>query len=330
MTYWLRIEEYEINLISKMYRLVSIFRQITVEPVLFAFMLCTFLKLPVTQQLIFRKTCINLYNKSFCSHNLTRGSCGDGSNEAENAVQKSTSEWIFYNSVAHSIPSIVSSLLLGSWSDRFGRKVAIILPLIGLCIEGLSGLLNVVFYEASPVHLLYGNILSGMCGGFSAVLMALFSYIADITKDKSNRTLRIGLLESMTFIGGATGELLSGILIEGTGFMAPYIIILTLSFVTIAYVVFVIKESYFPTKPSQWFSLKNFHGSFVVWYKERPGKSRLYLVLLLALGFFVPILSKYCMLLCDHFYRIINNFYSNVNFMDIFLFVQFLVVPMMS
>ncbi|CAB3983511.1 solute carrier family 46 member 3-like [Paramuricea clavata] len=273
-----------------MSRFLRIFRQVTVEPVLFVFMLCTFLKDPVNQQLIFRKTCIQLYNESFCADNFTRKACGKSLSEQENAIQKSSSEWIFYNSVAYSVPSIISSLLLGSWSDKFGRKVAILLPLIGLSIEAISSILNAHFYDASPVYLLYGNILSGIFGGFSTILMALFSYMADITKDKSNRTLRIGLLESMTFVGGATGELISGVLIEKLGFMAPFITILSLITIIIFYILFVLKESYFPNQQSRFFSLDTFHGSLKVWIKHRPQNNRIHLLLLLAVGFFVPIL----------------------------------------
>jgi PCFT/HCP family folate transporter-like MFS transporter 1/3 len=277
---------------NKMSRFLQNFRQITVEPVLFVFMLCTFLKLPVSQQLIFRKTCLELYNESFCANNFTRKACGHSSSEQENAVQKASSEWIFYNSVAYSVPSIVSSLLWGSWSDKFGRKVTIVVPLIGLGIEAISNILNVHFYDASPVHLLYGNILSGVFGGFSTMLMALFSYMADITKDKTNRTLRIGLLESMTFVGGATGELISGILIEHLGFMAPFIIILCLIVIAILYVTLVLRESYFPNQQSRLFSIETFHGSFKVWFKHRPQNRRMHLLLLLWIGFFVPIISK--------------------------------------
>ena len=269
-----------------------IFREITVEPVLFIFMLCTFLKTPVNQQLIFRKTCIQLYNESFCADNLTSEACGKSSSE-ENAVQKSSSEWIFYNAVAYSVPSIISSLLLGSWSDKFGRKVAILLPLVGLGIEAISNILNVHFYDAPPKYLLYGNILSGICGGFSTILMAVFSYIADITKDKNNRTLRIGLLESMTFVGGATGELISGVLIERLGFMAPFIIILSLIAIIIIYVLCVLPESYYPNQQTKFFSIDTFYGSFKVWARERPQNNRIHLILLLALGFFVPIISKH-------------------------------------
>ncbi|XP_028409598.1 proton-coupled folate transporter-like [Dendronephthya gigantea] len=267
---------------------LQIFRQITVEPVLFAFMLCTFLKMPVSQQLIFRKTCISLYNESFCEHNFTSRSCGESLSDEEIAVQKSSSQWIFYNTLAYELPSIVTSLLLGSWSDKFGRKFAILLPLVGLGLEAISGLVNAHFFSASPVYLLFGNILSGMFGGFSTILMALFSYIADITKDKRERTLRIGLLESMTFFGGATGELISGVLIEKLGFIAPYIVILSLVVITTIYVVLVLKESYFPNQQSRFFSTESFLGSLKVWVKNRPGKRRLQLILLLLIGFFAP------------------------------------------
>ena len=273
---------------------IHIMSSITVEPVLFAFMLGTFLKIPVTQQLILQKICIQKYNETFCKDNFTAGTCGHSA-KAEDAIQSETSQWIFYQTVALCLPSIVSSLLLGSWSDKFGRKVVILLPLIGSSCEAISAIINIHFYDTSPAYLLIGNIISGMFGGFSMILMALFAYMADITEDKSNRTLRIGLLESMTFLGGTIGELTSGVLIEHLGFLAPFIIILSFNILTILYVLVVLRESYSPPeeyKNRPLFSCDNFKGSVQVYTKPRSRNKRLYLILFLTVGYFLPLLGK--------------------------------------
>lgn len=51
-------------------------------------------------------------------------------------------EWKF---IVHSIISIVISLFIGSWSDRRGRKIPLLIGLIGKLIEYLGFLLNIYF-----------------------------------------------------------------------------------------------------------------------------------------------------------------------------------------
>lgn len=267
---------------------------ITVEPVLFAFMFGIFLKIPVTQQLIFQKTCIQKFNETFCRNNFTRSSC-DEKTKYQDVVESESSQWIFYQTIALCIPSLFTSLFLGSWSDKFGRKVVIVLPLIGSCFEAISAIINIHFFAASPAYLLLGNIVCGIFGGFSTILMISFAYIADITRDKAKRTLRIGILESMTFVGGTIGELISGVIIEQLGFMAPFIITLLLHLLTIFYVLVVLRESYFPPEESKsrsLFSFDNFKDSIQVYIKPRQKNKRLYLILALTIGYFIPLIGK--------------------------------------
>jgi PCFT/HCP family folate transporter-like MFS transporter 1/3 len=260
---------------------------ITVEPVLFLFMFCALIDRTVLQQLAYRKICDVEYNHTTC-HNLT--------DSQQNVVQKKTSNWTIYQSIAFTVSSICSSLVFGSWSDSVGRKSIMILPPIGAALMSVNHLLNIHFCQLDVNYLLVGVIVSGLFGGFATVLSAVFSYMSDIT-DQANRTLRIGMLESMVFLGASVGELVAGILLDNAGFMAAYGVVLAVNVCIVVYIVFVLQESYHPQEDilfSQ--ALVKVHEHVVhVWtvlFKPRPENKRMYLLIVLLGGFGVIYISK--------------------------------------
>jgi len=90
-----------------------------------------------------------------------------------------------------SIPSLFTSLLIGSWSDFRGRKPALFLPAFGSTLE--AGLVILVMYMEWPVYVLFiGGAINGFCGYFTTIAMGVMSYIADTT-DESERSLRLGI-----------------------------------------------------------------------------------------------------------------------------------------
>ena len=255
---------------------LSHLRKITVEPVLFFYMLCYIMSLPIVQQLAFKKVCREKYDDEICK-NLTK--------LQEDYVQETTSKWILYQSVSSTLPSILASLILGSWSDRVGRKVILILPSVGGVIAYINYMINAAFFSLNVDFLLIGVCISGFFGGFATTLLGVFSYISDIT-DKSQRTVRVAVLESMIFLGGSVGNLIGGVLVQHHGFISAFGLCLGLSVLTILYVSFVLPESYYPQEDQagNW-ALISIHNhlmsSFEVLTKRRPQHRRLNLLVIL-------------------------------------------------
>ena len=143
--------------------------------------------------------------------------------------------------------------------------------------------------------LLIGISLSGCFGGFATLLLSVFSYIADIT-DKGNRTLRVAILESMIFLGGTFGELIGGVLIDHSGFMVAFGLTVALNLLTLLYVCFILRESYYPPPLQGKWALVAVHqhlrkvGSALV--RERPQGNRLSLMALLG-AFSILLLGKF-------------------------------------
>jgi predicted MFS family arabinose efflux permease len=106
--------------------------------------------------------------------------------------------------VAYSVSQLVMSPILGSLSDRYGRKKILITGLLG----EIAG--YIIFASApSLVFLFLGRIISG---GTSANLTVIYSMVSDRT-DPERRTKAIGIIGAaigMGFvIGPATGGILS-------------------------------------------------------------------------------------------------------------------------
>ena len=81
-------------------------RLVTVEPVLFLFMLSVFLITPLQEQLIYKKICRSKYNETVCKNLKTDANFV----KEESYVQKQTSNWSMYLKVTTTIPSMLAAM----------------------------------------------------------------------------------------------------------------------------------------------------------------------------------------------------------------------------
>ena len=88
------------------------------------------------------------------------------------------------------IPGIIVALILGSWTDRIGRRPILGLPPIGHSIESVIVLM--VMYFKWPIYVLFlGSLITGLCGTLPTFMTGILAYITDIT-DEESRPLRMG------------------------------------------------------------------------------------------------------------------------------------------
>ena len=131
------------------------------------------------------------------------------------------------------------------------------------------------------------------------MLMAIFSYIADITTTE-DRTFRIGIITLILTLFNSVVQLLTGYLYQGIGFYGVYSIVAVLYFAGIIYCVFVVKESRKP-KPLPKNYVKDFFDpthvveTCSVAFKKREGRQRfkIILVLLLTVTMCAPAVGKW-------------------------------------
>ena len=234
--------------------------------------------------LIYHKTCLENFNASICQ-NLTNY------NQELDFVQRESSHWILKSTVALAVPSIVMSQLLGSFSDLVDRKWPLILPPIGMVVACVVYILLAV-YDSVPVSLIVvASFVSGICGGFVSVIMGVMSYISAVSDEKS-RTMRVALVESMTFLGGTIGPFLGGVIYNKTqSHAAVFYAILACYVATIFYVYFAVSS----VRPSSHNNYRQLLTCNQVWtkitmiFKSRPNHQRRNIFLLILCALFIMV-----------------------------------------
>jgi len=212
------------------------FSEITVEPVLFLYMLSTFSQYALFQDLVYSKVCWTLYNPTICE-NLH----ADQYETELEAVQKQSSMWILMSTVALVIPSILIAIYLGSWSDRFGRKWPVVFPPFGGILACMVYTV-LSFRQETPVGwICLASFLSGLSGGFVSCIMSCMTYVAAVSSQE-NRTVRISRLEAMIFLGGTVGPFLSGSMLQITGHGYAFLYMMAAYAVAFFYAIIFVKE----------------------------------------------------------------------------------------
>ena len=138
------------------------------------------------------------------------------------------------------IPLLVV-FFLGPMADKYGKKPAMIIVLLGFI-----GLSLVYIFEAAfvnwPVQVLYlGSLLVTMGGTWVVFNMAVYSYIASITTAES-RTKRMGLADAIWYFGSPVGTFLGGILFKYYGYIAVYSTSAVLWTICLLYTIFLVPE----------------------------------------------------------------------------------------
>ncbi|XP_063297231.1 proton-coupled folate transporter-like [Pelobates fuscus] len=194
-----------------------------------------FLQTPAYQQLILSKVCQELYNDTICE-NIQQNQ------HHLKSIQSKGSYLILIYIAIMSLLSIIPALILGTCSDVGSRKPGMALPCIFSIAAG--GLLIVVDYlKTMNVYWTFGAAaLIGISGGHVAMFLSVFSYLADVTKN-SNRTLRMGIAESMIFIGGMLGFFLGGNLMQYSTFTVIFGIFCGCNLIATIFVIFWLQES---------------------------------------------------------------------------------------
>ena len=152
----------------------------------------------------------------------------------------------WYGAVAFSfsIANFFSSPVIGSLSDRYGRRKVL---LVGFCALGLS-----FFVTALATAMWMLIVVRLFSGAMQSNLSVANAYVADITAP-ADRAKRFGLLGAMFGIGFILGPTLGGLL-GARDLRLPFYVAGCLSLVNLAYGWFVLPESLPPERrrPIDW------------------------------------------------------------------------------
>ena len=132
------------------------------------------------------------------------------------------------------IDSKLRSLSLGPWSDRVGRKYALVMSMSGVILEA-SVYLICHYIPSLPVeYSLIGSLMEGLAGGTIGLFALCAGYISDITT-LDNRTFRMTIVFSMYGLGKLVGIYVGGAVYKDFGYDTLFWIWLISNLITLIY-----------------------------------------------------------------------------------------------
>lgn len=141
--------------------------------------------------------------------------------DIEDIVQKQATTYMILHKLITNLPALVLGMFCGAWSDKYGRKLPMVMPSLGTTFAVLLYMAANMAYDGSIACFLVGSVIHGCFGKTAMVSMAVSSYVVDITPvDK--RTKRLGTIAAMQFLGMFVGSLVGGLLIDGTNILTAY------------------------------------------------------------------------------------------------------------
>ena len=133
----------------------------------------------------------------------------------------------------YALMQFVFAPILGSLSDRFGRRPVLLVSLLGMALDYL-----LLFFAPSLAWLFVGRVLAGITG---ASLTVANAYVADVTAPE-RRARSFGLLGATAGVGFILGPALGGLLGE-YGLRVPFLVAAGLTTLNFLYGLLVLPES---------------------------------------------------------------------------------------
>lgn len=120
--------------------------------------------------------------------------------------QVTVSSFHQWNNIAGHVVPIILALFFGNWSDRRGRKLPLIIGLLGKFIYSFMVVINSMMDTWDLNTIVYtASLPMGMLGGDVAIFGSCFAYISDISSVQQ-RTLRITILDVVYLSTMPTGK----------------------------------------------------------------------------------------------------------------------------
>ncbi|KAF2791201.1 tetracycline-efflux transporter-like protein [Melanomma pulvis-pyrius CBS 109.77] len=129
-------------------------------------------------------------------------------------VSSRASLFLLYASLCSGILSAITSPKIGALSDRYGRKLLLVITTSGVLVGEILTIIAAKYPEVVSVNwILVGYAADGLCGSFIVGMALAHSYAADCTPPQ-RRNVAFGYFHACLFTGIAIGPILSGYLIE--------------------------------------------------------------------------------------------------------------------
>lgn len=175
---------------------VTVWNNMTIEPAYFLVALSRGMTGATSSQMVIYKSCMNDFPSFKEEHEDLENFCQNeliDDKESNRMVNDEVGEFNAMKSIVHSVIPCLLSFFAGAWADRFGRKRILFTYLILMLTESSMNLILAIKLDSKKEWLFLPEIPTSLIGGYGICLMALYSYLADIT-DPKDRPFRMGML----------------------------------------------------------------------------------------------------------------------------------------
>ncbi|VDL82883.1 unnamed protein product [Nippostrongylus brasiliensis] len=176
-------------------------KSLRMEIPLFLYMLTSYLKYPVFQNLMYEKICLARYDQDI-------DLCSNVSAYYDDvAIQTEANQFYFLSSLILTLPSLFTTLVLGAVSDIWSIKVPLLVPFVGVIMATTNYIIQAAYMSLSVYQLLISDAVFAVCGATT------LSYGVKTTAT-ARRSIRIAGVEGAIGLGGTIGYALSGTIRE--------------------------------------------------------------------------------------------------------------------
>ncbi|CAJ0580392.1 unnamed protein product, partial [Mesorhabditis spiculigera] len=206
----------------------------TMEIPLALYMLTSFLRFPVFQNLIYEKVCMELRDDPNLCQNVS-------AYHDDKEIHEKFNHIYFLSTITLLIPSNVVVLFLGAACDIWSTKIPLLIPFTGLVFSTANYIFQAAYMESNVYWLLLSDAIFGVCGGYLGVIGTTMTYSVKATS-QSHRSVRIAMMEGSIGLGGTIGYALSGTLRSAVGYTWSFVIHLILQVIGYIYIIAFAKE----------------------------------------------------------------------------------------
>lgn len=235
----------------------------------------------ILQNQLLKQACLQLgYNLTICSNLNTDNVTKAVEEEVQPHVANINSTILVLNSI---VPAIYS-LLLGSWTDKYGRKKVLMMSFTGYTLT--LGLITLISYisdnvtQLSPWYYVIAEIPMCLMGGWPTLDIAVCCYVTDLS-DEKNRSFRLGFITFLNFLSSFSAYFSSSFILEVSSASIVFIISFSIAMAAFIYSIYVVDESIVVASDvSGWrqakeiFSISRVKEIFSTLFKTRPFRER--------------------------------------------------------
>lgn len=266
---------------SKCTKLYGILTTLTIEPVLFTFMLAFFINMCNLTNMMMDKGCLfhMNYSTEICNNLSYHKS-------EKNKVEILANNYALYSNLTSFIGAFMMTFI-APWSDKYGRRLPLLVAVVGAVLADVGILLCTIYFESRLEYLILSRLPMEMTGGFICTLAIVFSHASETSSEK-NRTLKYTSLEIALGLGMSFGMLTGGFLYRYYGYIYVYSTVTVLHVLCFLWTLFIVEETRgldvnvkWNKKIKDFFSCQSFKSGIVTTCRAREGNHRPLILLLM-------------------------------------------------